>query len=366
MRSRLAQLQAEADTAFLYRRFAEMEEDETVAHVFRELSKIEEQHAAHLLRALQQEQAGIRLPEPSTRARLQAAIARVMGYSYVLPNLLDTERSMANSVVRSKQQAGQPVTGGELNHVRILDSLSGNVSGGQLAKMEGRHKAVGGNALRAAVLGANDGLVSNMSLVMGVAGAAAGSREILVAGFAGLLAGSISMALGEWLSVQSSRELYQKQIDIEIEEIEADPESEKKELALIYQAKGVDAESARRLAGQVFENKDSAYATLVREELGIDPDELGGSAWEAAIASFVLFAIGAIIPIIPYLFLSGSTAIFSSLAISTVGLFAIGAAITLFTGRGVAYSGFRQVLFGLAAAAITFGIGHLIGVSLEG
>ena len=363
---RLAQLQIESDTAFLYRRFAEMEEDETVSRVFRELSGIEKGHAEHLLRTLQEEDAGIRLPGPSRRARLQAVIAGIMGYSYVLPNLLDTERSMANAVLRSKQQSGQAVAGSELNHVRILGNLSGSVSGGQLAKMEGRHKAVGGNALRAAVLGANDGLVSNMSLVMGVAGAAAGSREILVAGFAGLLAGSISMALGEWLSVQSSRELYQKQIDIEIEEIETDPEAEKKELALIYQAKGVDEATAHRLASQVFENKESAYTTLVREELGIDPEELGGSAWEAAIASFALFAVGAIIPIIPYLFLNGSTAIFASLAISTVGLFAIGAAITLFTGRGVAYSGFRQVLFGLAAAAVTFGIGHLIGVGLEG
>lgn len=363
---RLAQLQIETDTAFLYRRFAEMEKDETVARVFRELSGIENQHAVHLLRLLQQEGASVQPPDPSARARLLAAIAKVMGYSYVLPNVLDLERSMANAVVRSRQQSGQVLKGDELNHVRILDNLSGSVSGGQLAKMEGRHKAVGGNALRAAVLGANDGLVSNMSLVMGVAGAAAGNREILVAGFAGLLAGSISMALGEWLSVQSSRELYQKQIDIEIEEIEADPEAEKKELALIYQAKGVDEEMAAQLAAQVFENKESAYTTLVREELGIDPEELGGSAWEAAIASFALFAVGAIIPVIPYLFLSGNTAIFASLAISTIGLFGIGAAITLFTGRSVAYSGFRQVLFGLAAAAVTFGIGHLIGVSLEG
>ncbi len=363
---RLAQLQIETDTAFLYQRFAEMESDETIARVFRELSDIEKQHAGRLLRQLQQEDASIRPPGPSGRARLQAAIAKVMGYSYVLPNVQDTERSMANAVVRSKRQSGQAVEGNELNHVHILNNLSGSVGGGQIAKMEGRHKAVGGNALRAAVLGANDGLVSNMSLVMGVAGAAAGSREILVAGFAGLLAGSISMALGEWLSVQSSRELYQKQIDIEIEEIETSPEAEKKELALIYQAKGVDEETATRLATQVFEDKESAYTTLVREELGIDPDELGGSAWEAAIASFALFAVGAIIPVIPYLFLSGSTAIFASLAISTVGLFGIGAAITLFTGRSVAYSGLRQVLFGLAAAAVTFGIGHLIGVSLEG
>jgi vacuolar iron transporter family protein len=186
----------------------------------------------------------------------------------------------------------------------------------------------------------------------------------LITGLAGLLAGAGSMALGEWLSVQSSRELYQRQIEIEKDELEARPEEEQEELALIYQSKGVPKEQARELAAHIIASGESALNTLAREELGIDPDELGGSAWEAALTSFFLFAAGAIVPVIPFLFLGGTTAVIVSIAMSAVGLFTIGAAITLMTGRSVAYSGMRMVLFGMTAAALTYGIGRLIGVSL--
>ena len=241
-----------------------------------------------------------------------------------------------------------------------------NVSGGLLSKFESRHKSVGGNALRAAVLGSNDGLVSNMSLVMGVAGAAVSNNTILLTGTAGLLAGAISMALGEWLSVQSSRELNQRQIELETEELEASPEEEKKELVLLYQAKGMSAADAQKLADKAFENPETAIDAIITEELGIDKEELGGSAWEAAFASFVLFSIGAIIPLYPFIFLDGNNAILLSIGSSVIGLFGIGAAITLLTGKSVLFSGFRQVAFGLAAAAVTYGIGSLIGVSLAG
>jgi len=172
------------------------------------------------------------------------------------------------------------------------------------------------------------------------------------------------MALGEWLSVQSSRELYEHQISIEAEEIENTPEEEEEELSLIYQSKGIPETRAREMASHMMADKSSILDTLAREELGIDPDELGGSAWEAAITSFILFAFGALFPIISFLFLSGNSAIYASLAISTVGLFFIGAMITLMTGRNLFYSGSRQVLIGLAAALLTFGVGRLIGVSL--
>jgi VIT1/CCC1 family predicted Fe2+/Mn2+ transporter len=240
------------------------------------------------------------------------------------------------------------------------------MEGGLLAQFEGRHRTAGGNAMRAAVLGANDGLVSNFSLVMGVAGASLSSSTILLTGLAGLLAGAISMALGEWISVQSSRELYEKQIRIEKEEIAQSPEEEAEELALIYQARGLEEKPARQLATQIMSNRETALATLSREELGIDPEELGGSAWEAAITSFLLFALGAIIPVIPYFFLSGMQAVALSALFSAAGLFAIGAAITLFTGRPVWQSGLRQVLFGMAAAAVTYLIGRLIGVNVAG
>jgi VIT1/CCC1 family predicted Fe2+/Mn2+ transporter len=179
-----------------------------------------------------------------------------------------------------------------------------------------------------------------------------------------VLAGAGSMALGEWLSVQSSRELYENQIKIEAEEIKANPEEEQEELALIYQSKGLPEARAKELAAHMMSDKDSILDTLAREELGIDPGELGGSPYEAAFTSFFLFAVGAFFPIFPYFFWSGATAIYISLAVSAVGLFLIGAAITLMTGRGVLYSGTRQVLVGLAAATLTFGIGKLIGTSV--
>ena len=174
------------------------------------------------------------------------------------------------------------------------------------------------------------------------------------------------MAMGEWLSVQSSRELYEHQIAIEKEEIESHPEEEQEELALIYQSKGLPESRARELAAQIMANPDITLDTLAREELGIDPGELGGSAWEAALTSFFLFAFGAAFPIFPYFFWTGLTAVYISLAVSSLGLFIIGAAITLMTGRNVLSSGFRQVLFGLGAAALTYGVGRLIGISVAG
>jgi VIT1/CCC1 family predicted Fe2+/Mn2+ transporter len=258
----------------------------------------------------------------------------------------------------------------ERSHARLLRVISGTTAGGleggAIAQLEGRHRAAGGNALRAAVLGANDGRVSNLSLVMGVAGAELSGQSILITGLAGLLAGAGSMALGEWLSVQSSRELYQRQIIIEARELAEAPEEEEAELALIYQAKGLPEAQANDLAKRLIANEASALDTLAREELGVDPQELGGSAWVAAGTSFVLFAIGAIIPVLAFIFLSGMTAVIASLALSALGLFGIGAAITLMTGRSVLFSGARQVLFGLAAAALTYGIGRLIGVSIGG
>jgi VIT1/CCC1 family predicted Fe2+/Mn2+ transporter len=251
----------------------------------------------------------------------------------------------------------------ERSHARLLQSLSGGagVEGGALGRFEGRHRATSGNALRAAVLGANDGLLSNFSLVMGVAGAQVSGNTVLVTGLAGLLAGAGSMAMGEWVSVQSARELAGHQIEIEAREIEEIPDEEREELALIYEAKGLDAQHARELAARQIADRSTALDTLAREELGIDPNELGGSAGVAAVASFVLFSIGAIVPVISFFFLSGTPAVVVSAALSVVGLFTIGALITLFTGRGALFSGGRQVVIGGAAAALTYVVGLLIG-----
>jgi VIT1/CCC1 family predicted Fe2+/Mn2+ transporter len=197
-----------------------------------------------------------------------------------------------------------------------------------------------------------------------VAGAQLSGQSILITGLAGLLAGAGSMAMGEWISVQSSRELYGRQIAIEERELEEVPDEEREELALIYQAKGLTEPQAQELAGRIMADRGTALDTLAREELGIDPDELGGSAWEAAITSFVLFAIGAIVPVSPFFFLSGWAAVILSASLSALALFGIGAAITLFTGRSVWFSGIRQVLIGMAAAALTYGLGTLLGVAV--
>jgi VIT1/CCC1 family predicted Fe2+/Mn2+ transporter len=201
---------------------------------------------------------------------------------------------------------------------------------------------------------------------MGVAGAALNATAILITGLAGLLAGAGSMAMGEWLSVQSSRELYQRQIDIEAAELAEVPEEEAEELALIYEAKGLSKDQAEQLAERLVADEATALDTLAREELGIDPEELGGSAWEAAGASFILFALGAIVPVIPFFAFTGITAVGASLLLSAVALFVVGAAITVLTGRSVLYSGTRQVVIGLAAAGLTYGVGTLIGVSIAG
>lgn len=358
-------LQGEVDGALIYRAMAAKAGDERLAELYRRMAESEDRHAALWRGQLDQAGAASRAVDPTARARILAWLARTGGAGLVAPIVAGQERSARRMYDDQPEAAETSLPADERSHARLLGEITGGTSGSVLARFEGRHRAVGGNALRAAVLGANDGLVSNFSLVMGVAGASAGGAPVLVAGLAGLLAGSLSMALGEWLSVQSARELYESQIATESVELASFPREEEEELRLIYEAKGLDAERARDLARRVIEG-DAATAldTMSREELGIDPDELGGSAWVAAGTSFVLFATGAIIPVLPFLIGAGAGAIVASAVMSGVALFALGAAITLLTGRHPLFAGLRQVGFGMAAAAITFGIGTLLGTAI--
>lgn len=364
-----ASLQTEVDAAFLYHKIADAQTDPGIAGIFRQLAEIESGHVTGMINGLIKQGINAEMPPPSWRAHVLDRIGKIFGYDYIIGVMMDTEKSIAQAVVQQKTNEKIPIKGDEGNHVKILQSLLSNkhkVSGEELSRIEGRHKTVGGNALRAAVLGANDGLVSNMSLVMGVAGATSGQSEILLAGSAGLLAGALSMALGEWISVKSSQELYERQMALEMDEIISNPEGELKEITLIYIAKGIPEAQAHDMAVDLMSDPDRAHEVLIKEELGINPEELKSSAWEAAITSFILFAIGAIIPLAPFFWLAGYTAIITSVVFSTLGLFIIGSAITLFTGKSIWFSGMRQVVFGLLAAAITFGIGKLIGVSIAG
>ncbi|HEX7152003.1 MAG TPA: VIT1/CCC1 transporter family protein [Thermoanaerobaculia bacterium] len=357
----------ELNGAALYDSLAAAEKDTRLAEVYRRLADVERRHADRWRKKL--EESGETLPNfaPSWRTRTLGFLARRFGTNAVLPSVQTLEQADSNKY--AKQSDARDFHGEERSHSRVIEmmtSMRGGFAGSEVARLEGRHRTAGGNALRAAVLGANDGLVSNLSLVMGVAGAEMSGRAILVTGLAGLLAGAGSMALGEWLSVQSSRELYLHQLETESEEIENMPEEEEEELALIYQARGLDEVRAREFAKSVMSNHDNAIETMAREELGIDPEELGGSAWVAAFTSFLLFSAGAIVPVLPFVFTSGMTAVWLSVAGSAAALFTVGGAITLFTGRPVLVSGSRQVLFGLVAAALTFGVGRLLGVSIAG
>jgi VIT1/CCC1 family predicted Fe2+/Mn2+ transporter len=345
---------------------AENEKDEVVANIFTQMGDIEQSHAEAFAR--RENISTENLIRPSWRAKTLNLIGKVFGYDYVLGALMDTEKSLSNAIIKTKEKNKEALSGTETNHVQILWSILDNeksITGTQHARFENRHRSVGGNAIRAAVLGGNDGLVSNFSLVMGIAGATTNQQGVLLAGIAGLLAGALSMAMGEWISVKSSQELYENQMAIEMDELETNPEGEEKELALIYMAKGIPEEQARSMSAEIMKDKSHAHAVLVKEELGINPEELQGSAMEAALYSFFLFTIGAIIPVLPFMFLTGVTALIISVVASAVGLFLIGAAITLFTGKNVWFSGFRQVIFGLGAAAVTFEIGKLIGVAIS-
>jgi VIT1/CCC1 family predicted Fe2+/Mn2+ transporter len=365
-----ANLQGEVDGAALYRALADAEADPRLKQVYGRLAAVEEAHAEFWRKQLDRIGArGGRL-ELGWRTRALAWLARRFGPQFVLATVNTLEQRDSGQYDTQAEAVAGGLPAAERSHARVVQAIEsstpGGLQGSAVARLEGRHRAMGGNALRAAVLGANDGLVSNLSLVMGVAGAAVAEKTILLTGLAGLVSGACSMAMGEWLSVNSSREFSQKQIAIEKSELEYAPDEEIEEIVLIYEAKGLPRAQAEALAQQMMANKDTALDTLVREELGIDPDELGGSAWTAGASSFLLFSVGAIFPVAPFLFLGGRTAVIASLVASGVALAAIGAGTSLFTGRSVAFSAFRQLLIGYAAAAITYAIGMLAGVTLGG
>jgi VIT1/CCC1 family predicted Fe2+/Mn2+ transporter len=364
-----ANLQGEVDGAQLYRSLADAEPDPKIAEVYRRLAAVEEAHGEFWRRKLEALGKRAGSLRAGWRTRALGWLARRFGPEFVLPVISGLEKADIGHYDAQPDAVAGGLPQAERSHARILAAIAGGpkggLSGSTLGRIEGRHRT-GGNALRAAVLGANDGLVSNLSLVMGVAGADVDSHTLLITGLAGLVAGACSMAMGEWLSVNSARELYQQQIDTEAGELEQAPDEEKEEIILIYQAKGLSEAQARALADELMSNKETALDTLVREELGIDPEELGGSAWTAAGTSFCLFAFGAVFPILGLLFLSGDAALLAGLIASGLALFAIGAGTSLFTGRGLLFSGARQLLIGFAAAGVTFLIGRLVGVTLAG
>jgi len=360
---------SEQEGVSLYHLLAETERDPHLAELYRKLAEVEQRHQVFWDAQLQSAGATPPRYRPTWRMRILSLLAHRWGAGLIAP-IVGGMESRAQTVYDDQPEAqATNLSADEHSHARLfryLDATTGHgITGPQLAQFEGRHRVGGGNELRAAVLGASDGLTSNLSLVMGVAGFSVSGHAVLIAGLAGLLAGALSMAIGEWLSVSSARELYGRQIAIERQELVNVPAEEEEELALIYQSKGADEATARKLAANVIGQEGSALDTLAREELGIDPESLGGSAWSAALTSFFLFALGAIIPVIPFIVGSGLIAVGVSLALSVLGLFAIGAGVSLTTGAPLFRAGSRQIIFGLAAAAITFGVGRLVGSAVR-
>lgn len=359
--------QDEIDSAAQYRAMADAEPDDGVARIYRELADVEDKHAAFWEGQLRARGIDPGPARPSWRARVLAWTARRLGARMILPTVATREAAGRNDYAAQAETAHTRMTAQERSHTRVLQAMlkqPSGLAGGELARIEGRHRNVGGNALRAAVLGANDGLCSNLALVMGVAGATTSSQLILITGLAGVLAGAFSMGLGEWISVTSSRELAERELRVEKDELAAAPEEEREELQLIYEAKGVPADEAQQLSSRLLHDQGAALDVLAREELGIDPDDLGGSARVAALTSFVLFAFGATFPVLPFVLASGTLAVVASVVVSGLALFGIGAAITVFTGRSAWVSGVRQLALGLAAAGVTYGLGSLLGVAI--
>ncbi|HKT96385.1 MAG TPA: VIT1/CCC1 transporter family protein [Paraburkholderia sp.] len=360
----------ELDSAAVYDTLSAVEKDADRRQIFAGLAASEREHAQVWHDKLAANGVRVRPHRRSAKTRLLQTLTRAFGPSLVLPTVAAAEYADRDRYAR--EPGAETLSAQEQQHAAIVQSIvaskraHGQSRGAQIAGAESWHKgATSGNDLRAAVLGANDGLVSNFCLIMGVAGAGSANRAILLTGLAGLVAGACSMALGEWLSVTNARELARTQLAKEADELEHTPDAERHELALIYQAKGIDADEARRVAAQIMRDKNEALDTLAREELGIDPKELGGNPWTAAAVSFCLFALGAAFPTAAFLWAHGTAAIVQCVVLSALGLAAVGVFTSLFNGRSAAFSAFRQIAIGLAAAAFTAGAGHLLGVSVS-
>ncbi len=334
-----ARWHAEKESAWLYGVVARCEPDPRKAKAFRALGVAAEEQAGILAGDLG-ETPGF---AASLRARLVGRIVQRFG----------PRRS--RHLLAAMKVRGLAMYLGDLDTGHEMPTSSVGIGA--------RHRQGGGN-LRAAVFGVNDGLLSNTSLILGVTGAGAGGRAVLLTGVAGLLAGAFSMASGEYVSMRAQREMYEHQIAEESAELERYPAEEAEELALIYEARGVPIDEARAMTHKLVQDKDKMLATLTREELGLNPDDLG-SAVGAAASSFVAFALGALLPLLPFLVGAGRAALPIAIALAALGLTAVGATLSLFTGHGALRGGVRMLAIGAAAGAATWGIGQLIGVSVS-
>ncbi len=337
----------EKESAWLYRRVAQAEPDPRKQRLFDQLAVAAEEQARRWEASLRRSAATptALIFRPSTRAHIVARLVAWLG-----PKAM-------RSVLAAMKLRGLSVYSGP--------AITSHDMPTTLADVGERHRGGLGGNLRATVFGVNDGLLSNASLVMGIAGAGASPALVLITGLAGLLAGALSMSAGEYVSVRSQREMYEYQIALERAEIAEYPEEEAEELALIYEARGMELAQAREVSQSLLSRPDNALDVLAREELGLSPDMMG-SPLGAASASFLSFAFGAAVPVLP--FLAGLTRpreIIAAALLTILTLFAVGLAISLFTGRDALRGALRMVLIGGAAGALSFLVGHLLGVAIH-
>lgn len=336
----------EKQSAWLYRIMARWEKAPRKRELFMKLADAAEGQAAFWESKMAAQKIEIPPFTPTGRARLVGRLVRLLG-----PRAMRT-------VLAAMKVRGLSVYRG--NAAPFMHRMPKGVE-----DVGDRHKGLAGGNLRAAVFGLNDGLVSNTGLILGVAGAGGEIKYILTSGIAGLLAGALSMAAGEYISVRSQRELHEIQIDLERAELMVYPEQEAEELALIYEARGMDLDEARRVTREMMQDPENALDLLAREELGLNPDDLG-SAWGAALFSFFSFTAGAVIPLAPFaLGLERTTAIQYTGALAAVSLFLVGATLSLFTGRSALYGGLRMLVIGGGTGLITFAIGRFLGVEFS-
>jgi VIT1/CCC1 family predicted Fe2+/Mn2+ transporter len=377
----LRYLEAERNAALLYRALAVTVDGERREALI-ELAEIEEEHATHWVDKLTEY--GVPVPpaptelDPNDAALL--ARARGAGFADVLRALEESEGADAG-MYDAEPEAPTSMSDDEREHIEVFQQMRTEIEGTSAAPAarkprkapgpgegESWHRADKSGSVRAAVFGVSDGLVSNTALVMGFAGASTSNSTVLFAGLAGLLAGSFSMAAGEYVSVASQRDLFRREIEIEATELRDKPEEEQKELELIYRAKGLDRQTSAATAAQIMSDPRTALDTLAREELGLDPDELG-SPIKVAISSFVAFAIGASVVVIPYLFFmapgASSTIPFAvAVTLAVISLIIVGGIVGRLSGRGVLFSAGRQLLWGSGAAVVTYFVGRLFGIGV--
>ena len=358
-----AYLEAEREAVALYTAMADAEPDPRRSKIFRRLVEAEERHVAHWSAKLGLCVDDLPPYRPRLKIKMLGWLARQFGTQGVLPLVMRIEGSDTD------MYAGEPeardIMDEEKRHSRTLQDLkegrypASELGGGVL------QKAAAGGAFRAAVLGGNDGLISNLGIVWGVAGGTSNPDFVLLAGVAGLVAGAISMSAGEYVSIRAGRDLAESQIEKERHEIEQLPEEEKEELSLIYQLKGLNEDEANILAERIMQDPEVALETMAREELGLNPSQLG-SPWSAAVSSFIAFAAGAFVPLIPYVLRLESTPAFAiGGSLTALALLITGSSLAYLSGKHPLRGGFRMLAIGAGAALITYSIGRLVGISLS-